>query len=188
MDLRSLQRPGPRGRDAGEVKATGHRGRSGARNHTPGEHDWKEGRGESAGRGRTPAASGHRSHELSRLGWPSRPALKAADVALSPGAFRPLCPPSPIALMEWSRIVPTDWRRLGPLEREEEKSSTRNPCILGPLSLRRGSWSDWAWGQEVTRPRGATRQRGSAILELPQEPAPTGAACSPNPGPHPRKP
>lgn len=79
-------------------------------------------------------------------------------MALSPGAFRPLCPPSPITLMEWSRIVPTDWRRLGPLEREEKDPSPRNPCILGPLLLRGGSWSDWAWGQEVTRPRGASRQ------------------------------
>lgn len=36
VDLRSLQRLGPRGRDAGEVKATGHRGRSEARNYTSG--------------------------------------------------------------------------------------------------------------------------------------------------------
>lgn len=36
VDLRSQQRSGPRGRDAGEVKAIGHRGRPRTGNHTSG--------------------------------------------------------------------------------------------------------------------------------------------------------
>lgn len=65
-----------------------------------GEHDRREGQGEGAGSWRTPAASGHRSQEQSRLGQPGRPAWKAADVARSPEAFRPLGPPSSITRME----------------------------------------------------------------------------------------
>lgn len=77
--------------------------------------------------------------KLSRLGRPGRPAWKAANVALSPGAFRPLGPPSPITRMEWSRGVPTDWRRLGLLRRKEEDPSPCTPGIRGPLLPRRDS-------------------------------------------------
>ena len=66
-----------------------------------GEHDQrKEGRGEGAGLKPTLAASGHRGQVLSRLKWPGSPEWKAANVALSPGAFWSFGPPSPITRME----------------------------------------------------------------------------------------
>lgn len=97
MDLRSPQRPGPRVRDAGEVKASGHRGRRRAGNltcrvtRTGGRRrgwGWRDAGG-------PPAASQHPgpSAPLAEVG--RQPARNATNVALSPRAFRPIGPVQP---------------------------------------------------------------------------------------------